>query len=146
MTATDDAPAHDAARTAVVRLPGQGRRYDMGRIAAEFLADGDETRARYSISQWWLEPNTQGPGAHAHAEDDVFYVLEGTISVLVGDTWTQAPAGSFVLVPDVTTHDFENRGAVRAGVLNVSIPGGFEPQMPAIVAWLGAHPPGDANR
>jgi hypothetical protein len=38
----------------------------MGRIAAIFKADGTETQGRYSISEWWLEPRTQGPGAHSH--------------------------------------------------------------------------------
>jgi hypothetical protein len=32
-------------------------------------------------------------------------------------------------------HDFENRTALPAGVLNVFIPGGFESKMPAIVEW-----------
>jgi len=50
----------------------------MGRIAARFLADTDETVNAYSISEWWLEPNCSGPGAHSHPEDDVFFVLEGT--------------------------------------------------------------------
>jgi hypothetical protein len=34
----------------------------MGRIAAVFLADGAETRERHSVSEWGLDPNTQGPG------------------------------------------------------------------------------------
>ena len=42
------------------------------------------------ISEWWLEPHTQGPGAHAHPEDDVFYVIEGTMSFLVNDAWIDA--------------------------------------------------------
>ncbi|WP_145192348.1 cupin domain-containing protein [Planctomycetes bacterium Pla163] len=117
----------------------------MGRISAVFKADGSETRSGYSISEWWLEPNTKGPGPHAHPEDDVFYVLEGTMSVLVGSEWTHAARGSFVLVPGGVTHDFENRGSERAGILNVSIPGGFEPHMPAIAEWFARHPPGDAN-
>jgi len=53
----------------------------MGRIAAVFKADGAETSDRYSISEWWLEPDTQGPGARSHPEDDVFYVVEGTMSL-----------------------------------------------------------------
>ena len=95
----------------------------MGRISAVFKADGDETQGGYSISEWWLEPRTQGPGAHAHPEDDVFYVLAGTMSLRVGDDWVHAEAGSFVLVPGGQVHDFENRGPVRAGVLNLSFPG-----------------------
>jgi mannose-6-phosphate isomerase-like protein (cupin superfamily) len=124
---------------------GGGRTYPMGRIASVFLADGAETEGKYSISQWWLEPNTKGPGAHHHDEDDVFYVLEGTMSILLDDRWIEAPAGSFVLAPAGTTHDFENRSAGRAGVLNFSIPGNFERNMPAIVKWFADHPPGQAK-
>jgi hypothetical protein len=56
---------------ALVLLPGEGRSYPMGRISAVFKADGDETAKRYSISEWWLEPNTQGPGAHSHERKTV---------------------------------------------------------------------------
>jgi len=124
--------------------PSEGRSYPMGRISAVFKADGDETRGGYSISEWWLEPNTQGPGAHSHSEDDIFYVIEGTMSVLVGDRWIDAPRGSFVLAPGGVTHDFENRSSSRAGVLNFSIPGDFEKSMPEIAAWFAENPPKDA--
>lgn len=130
-------------RTPIVLRPGSGRDYPMGRIRALFKADGGETSQQYSISEWWLEPNTKGPGAHSHPEDDVFFVIEGTMSVLVGDTWHDAPVGSFVLVPGGTTHDFENRSDKRAGVLNFSN-GEFESSMPDIVQWFEEHPPGDA--
>jgi quercetin dioxygenase-like cupin family protein len=117
----------------------------MGRIAAVFKADGAETEGRYSISEWWLEPHTQGPGAHSHPEDDVFYVIEGTMSFLLDGKWLDAPKGSFVLVPAGATHDFENRSDARAGALNLSIPGGFEAHMPGIAEWFAAHPPGHAG-
>ncbi len=117
----------------------------MGRIGAVFKADSDETASRYSISEWWLEPHTQGPGAHAHPEDDVFYVIEGTMSFLVNDAWIDAARGSFVLVPGGAIHDFENRSDACAGVLNLSIPGGFEQHMPGIVEWFAEHPPQNAG-
>ncbi len=131
-------------RDPVVLLPGEGRSYAMGRIRAVFKADGEETQGGYSITEWSLEPHTQGPGAHAHAEDDVFYVIEGTMSVLVGDRWLDAPRGSFVLVPGGMTHDFENRGSTRASVLNFSVPGDFEKNMPEIAKWFLENPPKDA--
>ena len=134
------------ARKPVVLAPGEGRAYPMGRISAVFKADGAESASRYSISEWWLEPHTQGPGPHLHDEDDIFYVIEGTMSVLVGNDWTHAARGSFVLVPGGTTHDFENRGDVRAGVLNFSIPGEFEPHMPGIAQWFLENPPKDVER
>jgi mannose-6-phosphate isomerase-like protein (cupin superfamily) len=115
----------------------------MGRISALFKADEAETDFKYSISEWWLEPNTKGPGAHSHPEDDVFFVIEGCMSILVGDKWVDASVGSFVLIPGGVTHDFENRSTSKAGLLNFS-PGPFEPEMPAIVDWFREHPPGDA--
>ena len=110
----------------------------MGPVHAVFKADGDETRRRYSISEWWLEPYTRGPGAHTHEEDDVFFVIEGTMSFFVGGAWIDAPKGSLVIAPGGTAHDFENRTAARAGALNLSVPGDFEPQMEGIATWFRA--------
>jgi mannose-6-phosphate isomerase-like protein (cupin superfamily) len=134
-----------AGRRPVVLGPGEGRAYPMGRLSAVFKADGAETEQRYSISEWWLGPHTKGPGPHSHPEDDVFYVLAGTMSVMVGTEWTEASAGSFVLVPGNVTHDFENRGSERAGMLNVSAPGDFEQQMPGIAQWFRERSPEDAR-
>jgi mannose-6-phosphate isomerase-like protein (cupin superfamily) len=133
-------------RVGIFLPPGEGRSYPMGRISAVFKADGDETQRGYSISEWWLEPATQGPGAHSHAEDDIFYVIEGTMSLLFGDRWIDAPHGSFVLIPGGVRHDFENRSSSRAGVLNFSIPGDFEKHMPAIARWFAENPPKDAQQ
>jgi len=132
-------------RNAIFLPPAGGRRYPMGRIAALFLADGDETQKRYSISEWWLEPNTKGPGAHSHAEDDIFYVIEGTMSFLLGERWVDMPRGGFVLAPGGITHDFENRTDQRAGALNFSVPGGFEAEMAGIVRWFKENPPAFAR-
>lgn len=117
----------------------------MGRMAANFKADGPETDRRYSVSEWWLEPHTQGPGAHKHeTEDDMFYVLEGVMSFLIGERWMDAPAGSFVLAPAGVVHDFENRSDKRAGVLNFYVGGEFENEMPGIAEWFSKNPPGRA--
>lgn len=122
----------------VIFLPaGQGRSYAMGRMNALFMADGSETNERYSVSLWWIEGRSGGPGAHFHeSNDEIFYVIEGTASLLIGDAWIEAAAGSFIRIPAGIRHDFENRTDARIGLLNVFIPGGFEKKMPAIVEWF----------
>lgn len=131
---------------AAIHLPaGRGRAYPMGPVCATFKADGEETRGRYSISEWWLEPFTKGPGAHQHEEDDVFFVIEGTMSFFLGDHWVDAERGSFVLAPGGMLHDFENRSGQRAGALNLSVPGDFEPHMEGIAAWFRARSAADAR-
>lgn len=86
-------------KTGWVLEPGGGRDYPMGRIRAVFKADGEEVQDRHSISEWWLEAHTAGPGAHSHAEDDLFYVLEGTMPFLLGKKWIQAGKGPFMVAP-----------------------------------------------
>jgi mannose-6-phosphate isomerase-like protein (cupin superfamily) len=130
-------------RAVLILAPGQGRVYPMGGMQAVFKADGEETAASYSISEWWLEPNTRGPGVHANPEDHVFYVIEGELSVFVDGAWSQAGRGSYVLIPGGLSHDFENRGTSRAGFITINVPGGFEAQMPGIVEWFAANPPSD---
>jgi hypothetical protein len=49
-------------RSPVALAPGEGRSHDMGRIRAVFNAGGAQTANRCAISEWWLEPNTSGPG------------------------------------------------------------------------------------
>ena len=73
-------------RAPVALQPGEGRAYTMPTMRAVFKADGEETANRYCVSEWWLEPGSGGPGAHSHeANDEIFYAIEGTPSVLVGD-------------------------------------------------------------
>lgn len=116
---------------------GKGRVYNCGTMTAIFKADENETNNRYSISEWWLEPNSDGPGAHQHDEnDEVFYVLEGTTSILIGEDWIDAHKGTFIRIPANTLHDFKNQTDKKTGLLNFFIPGGFERDMPSIVKWF----------
>ena len=108
--------------------PGEGRSYALGRMSAVFKADEGETGSRYSVSEWWLEPGCDGPGA------------QGVASILAGEDWIEAPAGTFLRIPATIVHDFANRSDARVGLFNVFLPGGFERNMPAIVEWFAANP------
>lgn len=118
--------------------PGGGRRHEMGKLAALFKADEADTNARYSVSEWLLEPGQEGVGAHRHeANDEVFFVLDGTPELLLDRDWIAFPAGAFVRIPAGVIHDFRNRSDRPARLLSVFIPGGFERDMPKIVEWFG---------
>jgi quercetin dioxygenase-like cupin family protein len=127
-------------RKALIVRPDQGRRYGMGRMRALFLADGKETDDRYSISEWWLEPRTPGPGTHSHEDDHIFYVLAGTLSLFVDGEWTEAPRGCCAVIPGGTAHNFENRSVQECGFLSINTPGGFEEDLPGMVKWFEQSP------
>lgn len=122
---------------AIVLPRDGGRHYGMGALRAVFKADEEETQQRFSVSEWWLRPRTEGPGTHFHeANDEVFYVLDGRPDILVGDEWVTLERGGFVLIPRGIMHDFRNTSDEDAGLLNFFTPGGFERKMPAIVKWF----------
>ena len=99
------------------------------------------------VSEWWVEPHSNGPGAHRHeANDEIFYVTEGTASVLVGDVWYDAPKGSFLLDPGRHYPRLRQPYRRPACLFNVFIPGGFERNMPAIVKWFEDNPESAGDR
>ncbi len=127
-----------AVRKPIVIAPEQGRVYAMGQMRAIFKADSDESAGRYSVSEWWLEPRTRGPGVHEHPEDHVFYVIAGTLSVRVNDAWSHVSKGGYVVIPGGTPHDFENQGSVPSGFIVFNSPGGFEAKMTNIAPALAS--------
>lgn len=127
----------NASNQPLVLTAGQGRIYNLGAMTAIFKADENETDYKYSISEWWLDPNANGPGAHQHEDQDqIFYVLEGTVSMLIEDNWIDAGKGTFIRISRNTTHTFANRTDKKAGMLNFDIPGGFEKNLPSMVKWF----------
>jgi quercetin dioxygenase-like cupin family protein len=127
-----------AVREPTVVQPEQGRVYAMGRIRAVFKADAGETAGAYSVSEWWLEPRTRGPGVHAHPEDHVYYVIDGTLSLCLNDEWSELEKGGYVVIPGGTPHDFQNRGSAAVGFMSINSPGGFEARMADIAPALAA--------
>jgi hypothetical protein len=80
----------------IVLGPGEGRAYAIGAMRGVFKADHED----YCASEWSVEPGCGGPGAHSHPDQvELFLVTEGTMSFLLGDTWLDAPAGTFLRVP-----------------------------------------------
>ena len=130
---------------ALIVKPDEGRVYDMGRMRAVFFADGDQTANRYSISEWSLEARSEGPGAHSHPDDHIFYVLEGTLGLLVDGQREDAPRGSYALIPGGRAHDFDNPGTETCRFISINVPAGFEQMMPQLVKWFANNPLGDVG-
>jgi len=127
--------------------PDEGRTYEMGRMSAIFKADLDETETSISVSEWRLEPNTEGPHIHKHPESHLFYILDGKLSVyLEGRSWFESIQGSYIFIPGWLDHGFENRSDSVVTFMSINTPGGFEASIPSIVDYFKDSPLGDAKR
>jgi len=98
---------------------GPGDRYN-------FLATGEETDNAFFQFEA-IVPTGGGPPPHIHSrEDESFYVVSGSLEILVGDSTYQAKAGDFVFIPRGTVHRFKNVGGTTALQLVTFVPAGME--------------------
>jgi len=112
--------------TPIVLGPGEGDSVEIGGAQLTFKAAG-EISDQFSLTESRLPPGFPGPPPHSHETYvDSFYVLEGTLTVRLGDEEVAAAAGSFVCVPPGIVHTFMNRSEDDVRLLNFMAPGGFE--------------------
>jgi mannose-6-phosphate isomerase-like protein (cupin superfamily) len=113
-----------------IHRPGEGERLTTGKMEAVIKAPAEATGGRFYLAEGRLDAGVSGPPPHLHRQlTDMFYVLEGTLSVLVGEDWQDLPAGSFAAVPPGNVHAFTNNSDEEVRFLNLSVPGGFEAYM-----------------
>ncbi len=121
---------------ATVHLPGEGEHIG-GPSAVTIKATGDETNGSLYLGEVVAAPGFPGPPPHVHARlHDMFYVLEGTLTIRLGDETSRLPAGSFVCVPPGVVHTFSNPGETPVRFLNFNTPAGWESYMRDLGAAL----------
>ena len=91
-----------------------------------FKLHSGQTAGTITIVELTAFPGNGPPPHIHHREDESFYVLEGTFSVLLSDETLQASTGAFVHIPKGTLHTYKNVGTSPARVLVILTPGGFE--------------------
>jgi quercetin dioxygenase-like cupin family protein len=70
----------------------------------------------------------------------MFYVLEGTLTLLLGDRTVEAGPGTFACVPPGVVHTFRNDSDGPVRVLNFNTPAGWEHYMRDLAEAAGAGP------
>jgi quercetin dioxygenase-like cupin family protein len=127
-----DAPA-DGGRPlsdAAVRRPGDGERIAAAQASILLKGTGDDSDGTFFLAETTVEPSYPGPPRHFHRElHDLFYVLDGTLALRVGDDDVAAAAGTFAYLPPGATHAFANRTDDPVRFLNFNTPAGWEGYM-----------------
>jgi oxalate decarboxylase/phosphoglucose isomerase-like protein (cupin superfamily) len=66
------------------------------------------------------------------AQEEVFFIIEGTYELTVGDQTSTAGPGTIVFIPRNVVHRFRNVGDTTARMLDWSLPGGQDRYFKAI--------------
>jgi mannose-6-phosphate isomerase-like protein (cupin superfamily) len=122
--------------------PDDGTSLDFGYSSLRILLRSEDTGGAFALTEQPLEPGVLAGPLHVHANEvGFFYVLEGTVGVQVGDGVVTAMPGSVVGVPRGVWHTFWNPGAIKARVLELFAPGGFERWFEDLARLIGGDVP-----
>ncbi len=87
---------------------------------------GSDTGGAFALIEE-ISPPGNGTPLHVHSrEDELFYVLEGTLEFRCGDQVHQATPGFTVFGPRNIPHNFRNIGDTPSRILVFIYPAGFE--------------------
>jgi mannose-6-phosphate isomerase-like protein (cupin superfamily) len=115
---------------AVIHRPGEGERHTAGPAEIVIKASGDDTAGSFFLAEDVIGPGFAGPPPHHHETlHDMFYVLEGTLTLRLGEKTLDAGPGTFVCVPPGVVHTFSNAGDAPVRFLNFNTPSGWENYM-----------------
>ncbi len=127
-----EATAAQAARLAIPQFQplltdaSGGHTFTMLGTSMRFIATAASTGGRYAVLEQ-VTPPGWGPPRHTHSrEDEIFYILEGSYELHVGDERRVVSAGASAILPRGIPHGFRNVASTPSRLLCVITPGGFE--------------------
>ncbi len=111
---------------------GDGVSFTMLGTTMRLTATGANSGGRFTVGEQ-VTPVGWGPPRHIHSrEDEIFYVLEGTYEMHVGDERRTLSAGACVILPRNIPHGFRNVASTPSRLLFVITPGGLDEYFLAI--------------
>jgi quercetin dioxygenase-like cupin family protein len=103
-------------------------------------ADRSITGGRFSLVEQVIPAGFESPWHVHHSEDESFYVLEGEMTVIVGDTHVRLAKGDFGFGPRGVSHGFRIDGSTPARILLMTNGSDFADFVGETSASLGAPP------
>ena len=132
----------------ILLVPGEGEVVgDSSERRVEILCDQDELVVTWTR----FGPYRDGASPHVHRNhSDLFYVLEGELTLLVGPDHEERvlSAGTLALAPPLVVHGFRNGSETELRYLNFHAPGGgFADYLRGVTSDFDSEdPPADGGR
>jgi mannose-6-phosphate isomerase-like protein (cupin superfamily) len=101
-------------------------------LDVKVLLTTEATGGAISVLMGWLKPG-EGPSDHVHFnQEEIFFIVEGTFEMTVGDQTSTVGPGTIVFTPRNVVHRFKNVGDTTGCMLDLSLPGGHDHYFKAI--------------
>ncbi|MBE7177853.1 MAG: cupin domain-containing protein [Mucilaginibacter polytrichastri] len=109
---------------------GAGEKGRVGGMDIVFKLTTEQTDGHMACDEATLQPGFLGAPPHRHQKtDEVCYMLEGALHIMVDGVVTEVSTGDWHLRPKGKVHTFWNPGKVPARFIDIYLPGGHERYM-----------------
>ncbi|GAB3554137.1 cupin domain-containing protein [Spirosoma fluminis] len=118
---------------------GEGKQFNVLGHAITALFTQHTTEGNYYVFELITPPGLSLP-PHVHErEDELIYVLEGELEVMIGDQQFVAQAGDRIFFPRFVPHGFQNAGSFEAFFEKLAALPPGEPDMARITQIFAEH-------
>jgi mannose-6-phosphate isomerase-like protein (cupin superfamily) len=114
----------------------------------QLLATGETTGGVAIVGEARVPPHTAPVGLHVHSrEDEIVYVVSGTLTFVIGERRFEAGPGTLVWMPKEVPHAFANLGDEPVWSVGTIVPAGIEPMFLEQAEYMaGLQGPPDPKR
>ena len=118
--------------------PDAGHSFDFGGLGVQWKIDGRLTDQLFAVVHHPLAPRVLAAPLHYHRkEDELSYVVNGRLGVLLGEEVVIAHPGTWVFKPRHQWHTFWNDGDEPCEIVEIISPAGFENYFRDVAASWG---------
>jgi quercetin dioxygenase-like cupin family protein len=108
----------------------------------QILLRAEQTDGATAVIESTVPPRAPGPPWHKHDFHEAFYVLDGELTIQVGDELHVATQGELAIAPRGIPHTLANESEAPTRFLIICSPAGFERQLARrAAAQAGIDPP-----
>ncbi len=137
-------------KKASILAPAVGETLATLGVTITFRTVGAQSGGEFLVLEYMAPPQFSGPPPHWHkVTTEIFYVLEGSMTLHVGDETQEVGPGGFAYVPPGVVHSFANASDAPAKFLLVASPAGLEDyfaELAVLIKDEPTWPPKDMSR
>ncbi len=137
-------------KNALILARGEGQPLTFVGISTVVKVFGEDSNGAYSLVESTVSPHFDGFKPHVHQRmTEAFYILEGTLTMHIGERTLIVTPGSFVLIPPGVVHTYGNPSDAPAKYLLMLSPGGFEQYLMELAEMIQSEttwPPADMSK
>lgn len=116
-----------SAQAAVVLAPGGGETLSGLGVTMTYKTVGAQSGGQFLALEYVAPPKFSGPPPHWHKiTTEIFYVLDGMLTLIVDGEATTVGPGGYAFVPPGVVHTFANQSDAPSSYFLLASPAGLE--------------------